>query len=125
MQKMLGLYLEVFLDFCLSFGLFAYVFYHLTKYPMKYKSNEEELSKKITEIIEAPMRSQISTQDIRVCLSSTSMGEKVGDIVKLFATLRAEDRKNLLLDVEEKIINEMEYQGTDRINGKALIRQII
>lgn len=45
--------------------------------------NQSELREQIRSIITAPMRSEISTADMAVVMSSTSLGEKVHDLVAL------------------------------------------
>jgi len=47
-------------------------------------TSQEELTKQLTDIIKAPIRSEISTADIAVgMMSSTGLSEKVHDIVQL------------------------------------------
>lgn len=54
-------------------------------------TQESELREALSQIIKAPMRSQVSTSDIVVGMwSSTALAEKIGDIMQLIATREAE-----------------------------------
>lgn len=61
--------------------------------------NNAEWRKKITDILEAPMRSRYSTSDIRIpMMSSTALSEKVADLEALIARTLNQQLEALALE---------------------------